>query len=69
VNIQPINEIGPNAASEAGNKNIPEPIMLPITRAVQAIKPSLPLVAVFVLSTFPFIDSEPVSVDGESTTQ
>ena len=31
---QPIRLIPPNAASDAGSKNMPEPIILPITNAV-----------------------------------
>ena len=37
---QPTKLIPPKAASDAGNKNIPEPIMLPMTRAVVGQKVS-----------------------------
>jgi hypothetical protein len=41
VTDQPTSEIGPKTASEAGSRKIPEPIMLPITSATAANRPSL----------------------------
>ena len=45
VTVQPTSEIGPKAASEAGRRKMPEPIMLPTTSAVQATSPSPPVAA------------------------
>ncbi|GFZ85263.1 hypothetical protein GCM10019071_12980 [Sphingobium fuliginis] len=43
VNIQPATASQPNGASEAGSRNTPDPIMLPITSAMQAGRPSVRL--------------------------
>jgi hypothetical protein len=42
VTTHPTSDTGPNAANDAGSRKIPDPIMLPTTRAVHAAKPSLP---------------------------
>ena len=39
VNTHPATASQPNGASDAGSRNTPDPIILPMTRAMQAARP------------------------------